>query len=312
MRYLAPICWALLAVIVIVVFTTQFPLYTRLENVAKYDVENAVEPMANNAVEPMEEDVFDSGIEKNIFILWLQGWDSAGWLNKQVAESWEVNNPGWRVHYIDAVNLKQYVQGIDYIYDANKDISPAAKSDIIRLALLNKHGGVWADATLLCMQPLDKWVDRAVDPAGLWMYHGTGGGMSVDEGPASWFIVSKKGSYMISKWKAACDDFWNSHGSTDNYFWMDALFKNLYETDSRFRNDWSKTPYLNCEEDGMSHTLATHGMEKDTPHIKKLFKEQPPYALKLWSRWHSMFPDPESEDCKKSNGYYAIQMSKRA
>ena len=87
-------------------------------------------------------------IPKNIFLLWLQGWDNAEWLNKQVAESWELNNPGWNIHYIDFKNLKDYVNDIDYIYDDTKNISPQAKSDIIRLSLLKNHGGVWADATM--------------------------------------------------------------------------------------------------------------------------------------------------------------------
>ena len=117
-------------------------------------------------------------IQKNIFILWLQGWDNAKWLNKKVAESWKINNLDWTVHCIDLVNLKDYVNDINYIYDNQKDISPQAKSDIIRLSLLKNYGGVWADATMLCMQPLEHWVHPAVEPVGLWMYHGHGGGMS--------------------------------------------------------------------------------------------------------------------------------------
>ena len=58
-------------------------------------------------------------------------------MNKQVAESWEINNPGWKVHYIDFDNLKNYVSDIDYIYDTTKNITHQAKSDIIRLSLLH-------------------------------------------------------------------------------------------------------------------------------------------------------------------------------
>ena len=90
-------------------------------------------------------------LTKNIFILWLQGWENAKWLNKKVAESWVVNNKGWTVHYIDFNNLKNYVSDIDYIYDSKKDISDPAKSDIIRLSLLRNHGGVWADATMVVL-----------------------------------------------------------------------------------------------------------------------------------------------------------------
>ena len=101
-------------------------------------------------------------MDKNIFLLWLQGWDKAPWLQKKVLNSWAINNPDWNIELIDEKNLKNYVSDIDYIYDKNKKITPQAKSDIIRLSLLKRYGGVWADSTLLCMQPLNHWVFEAL------------------------------------------------------------------------------------------------------------------------------------------------------
>jgi hypothetical protein len=75
---------------------------------------------------------------------------------------------------------------------------------------------------------------------------------------------------------------------------------------------WTKVPYLDCNLDGQSHTLANHGIHNNTPHIKQLFLEKPPYALKLWwKRWNNAFPDINTEECIISNGYYAIELSKR-
>ena len=251
-------------------------------------------------------------VSKNIFILWLQGWDTAPWLHKTVVESWKLNNPDWTVHLIDFTNLKDYVQDIDYIYDTRKNISPQAKSDIIRLSLLKNHGGVWADATMLCMQPLNHWVHEAVEPSGLWMYHGPGRfGMDAELGPASWFIISEKDSFLIREWKHACDKYWTENHCTNNYFWMDTLFEHLYLSNDAFKQSWLKVPYLYCELDGQSHTLDHHKMDGNTPDLKRLFFEKPPYALKFWSYWHNIFPDVTTERCMNSNGYYAIEMSKR-
>jgi hypothetical protein len=143
------------------------------------------------------------------------------------------------------------------------------------------------------------------------MYHGHGGGMSKETGPASWFIVSKKESYMIEKWKEMCDQYWKTHNSPHTYFWMDGLFRFLFENDSLFQQLWLKSPYLYCDLDGQSHSLCFHGMEKNSPSLKKLFETKPPYALKFWSKWSHFFPDTTTESCINSNGYCAIQLSKR-
>jgi hypothetical protein len=255
----------------------------------------------------------DSPINKTVWLLWFQGWDNAPHLQRVVAESWKTNNPTWTIRYLDMENLKDYITDIEYIYDNKKDISYQAKSDIIRLSLLKNHGGVWADSTMLCMQPLDGWVEKAIEPSSFWMYHGNGGGMDIKNGPASWFIVSKKGSYIITKWKEACDKYWNSNDRTDNYFWMDSLFKELFETDQRFRNEWNNVPYLSCEEDGSSHTLSKHGaFDNNHEYIKKMFKETPPFALKFWNSKNEQLSNCKTDNkCLDSIGYYAIEMSKR-
>lgn len=232
---------------------------------------------------------------KTIWILWLQGWDKAPWLVQKVRESWEKLNPEWNVELVDEKNLSTYVD-IPYI---DKVKSPAAKSDVIRLNLLEKHGGVWADATLLCMHPLDTWVYEALEPTGFWMYHGRDRG----EGPASWFIVSVANSILIRKWKKACDEYWSSRDKEDEYFWMDALFKTLRTTDNEFRDEWMAVPYLWCEDEGQSHLLAGKTQE-NTPELKRILNENPPYVVKL-SRGSN--ETEFSETMTDSNAYFAIQ-----
>jgi len=232
---------------------------------------------------------------KTIWLLWLQGWDKAPWLVQKVRESWEKLNPEWNVELVDEKNLKNYVT-IDYI---NKVKSPAAKSDVIRLNLLEKHGGIWADATLLCMHPLDTWIYEALEHTGFWMYHGRDNG----EGPASWFMASVAGSTIIRKWKEACDVYWASRSVEDEYFWMDSLFKKLRTSDKDFHDEWSHVPYLWCEDYGQSHMLAEKTQEND-PELKKILKDNPPYVLKL-SRGHNSVEF--SETMTESNAYFAIK-----
>jgi len=245
-------------------------------------------------------------LSKKIWLLWLQGWDKCGWLNKEVLNSWKINNLDFEIHLISLDNIKDYVNDIDYIFDPSKKISNPAKSDIIRLSLLKNHGGVWADATLLCMQPLFSWVHEAVEKSGLWMYHGYGNSC------ACWFIVAEKNGYMISKWKEACDNYWKGRTEAHHYNWMDLLFKNLIETDDKFKELWLKTPYVYCEDFGGSHSLChIDNMTEHNQLLKDIFLNKPPYALKFYKEWDKFFPNTNDKKCINSNGYYAIQLSKR-
>lgn len=212
---------------------------------------------------------------KTVWLLWLQGWDRAPWLSRQVAESWKRNNPEWNIELLCEANLSDYVD-IDYLHDG---MTSQAKSDVIRLHLMADHGGVWADATLPCLVPLDEWVYDAVEPVGYWMYHGRDRG----KGPASWFMVSMKGSYIAETWKTACVGYWKGRKETGDYFWMDGLFSELLETNDRFAKEWFKVPYLWADSPGESHMLAGRTLGNDA-ELKQLLETRPPYVIKLDKR----------------------------
>jgi hypothetical protein len=252
-------------------------------------------------------------LPKNIWIYWAQGWDNAPLLQKYVASSWKINNKNWKVRLLHDDNVKNFIkEDVPYLFDKNKNITYQAKSDIIRLAILNKYGGVWADSTLLCMQPLDHWVHEAVDPSGIWMYHSWGAGIPDNQGISSWFIISKKNSYIINKWKKSCDEYWLKRNESNIYFWMDALFNKLYYNDEKFNELWKLTPYLSSEDYGQAHCLSKKIKMDDNNHeLKLFFKNSPPYVLKFWNHWNDIFPDIKDEKCRHSVGYFAILMAKR-
>ena len=207
---------------------------------------------------------------KTIWLLWLDGWERAPWIVQRVRESWESLNPAWTVQLLDENNIAEFVTIV------NRPQSAAAFSDIIRLSLLAKYGGVWADATMLCMVPLDFWMHDTTNEAGVWMYHGRGGG----EGPASWFIIASLESYIMAKWKEKADEYWTNRSVPHDYFWMHRLFKELYDDDEKFRSLWKSVPYIWCDAFGQAHMLATRVMSYDA-NLVAVLRNQPPYAVKL-------------------------------
>ncbi len=235
----------------------------------------------------------ETTLPKIIWILWLQGWDKAPYIARKVRESWEKHNPGWEVRAISKDNLDDYVN-ISYLDNLEM---PVNQSDVIRLHLLAKHGGVWADATMLCMRPLDDWVHDMIKPSSVWMYHGR----ENCETLASWFIISKKDSYMMNAWKEKCDIFWSDGKKTADWHFMDALWKEVYIVDSKFREEWSRVPKICCEDRGQAHMLAGKVNEKD-PDLQEIIRTNPPHAIKLS---HHGFVEDDTE----SNGNRAIFFS---
>lgn len=209
-------------------------------------------------------------IPKKVWLLWFQGWDNAPPVVQGVRKTWEHHNPNWEIILLDMNNLHKYVTcKLPYT-------TPQALSDIIRLHLLATHGGIWADATMACMRPLDSWIDHAIAPAGFWMYHGRDKG----RGPASWFMASLPNSYIANTWNGKSQEFWKVSHPNLEYFWMDQLFSKLALTDPMFLEQWKKVPYLNCEDPLSAHCMAGKVFDYNPDMLEEIYRN-PPFAIKL-------------------------------
>ncbi len=112
-----------------------------------------------------------SELPRHVWLYWHQGEDSAPAIVKRCIASWRQRNPGWTVHVLDAGNVSE-MSGLDQILiTGRKDISLQFLSDLIRVALLTRHGGVWADATIYCARPLDEWLPERMG-SGFFAFHG--------------------------------------------------------------------------------------------------------------------------------------------
>lgn len=93
----------------------------------------------------------------NIFTFWYDGWKSNDSLPKVVLKcrdnliKYYKDNPAYNVIFLDKDNMFEYVNPDDVLYTEykNNKISTQVLSDLLRLAVLLKHGGVWVDSTIL-------------------------------------------------------------------------------------------------------------------------------------------------------------------
>ncbi len=215
-------------------------------------------------------------MKKIIWFLWFQGKEHAPEVVKLCFESWVKMNPDWEFIFLDDKNLKQYVD-IDFILNKDHKFLPQTKADIIRVHLLKKYGGVWADATCYCQKPLNFWIEDHL-VSGFFAFSNPGS----DRLLSTWFLVAKPENELIDilynninsffsdnnyltpqsysvrrvfKWLMLKrlllkkPSLWFSFLFTKlikvfPYFWMHYLFGKLYEENNVFKKIWDQTPKL--------------------------------------------------------------------
>ena len=91
-------------------------------------------------------------VPKIIWSAWLQGTDNAPEMVKACLTSQRVQFSDYEMRVLDLDNYRQWVdlpEDIEEKYRKGR-IPPASFSDLVRLAVLKKYGGVWMDATVYC------------------------------------------------------------------------------------------------------------------------------------------------------------------
>ncbi len=181
-------------------------------------------------------------IPKTIWMLWDSGFENADQDAKRSYDSWIQYNPAWEVRGLtlkEAEDLTKVLQeGSDgYLGEETwKSMSIQAKSDYIRISLLHHYGGVWADASLQCNQPLDEWMDldrdylfflrdeqRPNNPLSLYPWY------------SSWWMAASPGSHAASLIFDQVVEFLRFRGSRHReYFWFHRIVAYLWNTDESF------------------------------------------------------------------------------
>ncbi len=171
-------------------------------------------------------------IPKKIWFLWFQGLSQAPLVVRKCYESWKKHNPDWEVIFLDNNNLKDYITP-SLPEDKLSQLSKNHQSDLIRLELLAKHGGVWTDATTFCQRPLDDW---------LWDYTQAGFFTFAEKTRGygwivSWFLVAEKSHPLIVTTKEKLVAFFRDH----EFYHNGEIFKKRVKFLSSFLNRKYKT-----------------------------------------------------------------------
>jgi hypothetical protein len=108
-------------------------------------------------------------------------------------------NPGYLVTVINNLNIQHYLPDVQFVH---QDMRPSHKSDVIRLELLHRYGGIWMDATIILNRTMDELLavnsDHRYDLIAFYRDSST-----LDKAyPVieSWFLAAPKNNAFIARW----------------------------------------------------------------------------------------------------------------
>jgi hypothetical protein len=139
----------------------------------------------------------DSQIPKQIWTYWNS--DELTPVVHKCINTWKKYNPDYRINIITPSNLANY---LDFdVKNVKFNDSAARESDIIRLNVLAKYGGVWCDASILMTRPFDFKTNSDHEFVGYYIEHYT----RKPKWPCieGWFFATVPNGRFISAWRDA-------------------------------------------------------------------------------------------------------------
>ncbi len=174
-----------------------------------------------NKVFEENKSIKEGKFSKIIWWCWLQGFDKAPDLVKACYNSLKENMKGYKINILTYENLNDYINIPDYIMEKHKKgiITAAHFSDIIRLQVLIKYGGIWIDSTVFCT---DNQMCQIMENSKMFVYQELNNPNIV---ASNWLISSIANNKILLMTQKLIMEYWKEHKVMDHYYFMHLFFK---------------------------------------------------------------------------------------
>ena len=137
-------------------------------------------------------------IPKNIWTYW-DSEELPDFVSKCI-DKWRRLHPDWSITVLNPANLKEYLPETDIFKLKFADTKPR-QSDFVRLHILPKFGGVWADASVIPTRSWNWVIEEQKKKGSDFIGYYRQGATTKSEYPVieSWFFACPKGSNFVSK-----------------------------------------------------------------------------------------------------------------
>lgn len=231
-------------------------------------------------------------VSNKVWICWFQGIDQAPALVQKCYQSVKENMADKDVVLLTTENMFDYIQFPPFIVEKWKAgiITHTHMTDLMRLELLIRYGGLWLDATVFCS---DSSIPSYFYQSDLFMYQCLKPGR---DGHAnyisSWLMSAKTNSKVLMAVRDLCYAYWKENNSMWDYFLLHDFIAIVLD---RFQED----------------ARAIVPRDNATPHILLLrlfdkFDEETWNTIKAQTQFHKLTYKFTEEQKRMKGTYYDV------
>lgn len=216
----------------------EYRILRRLKKISKRDIQLLSESIRES-----------NNLKKNkkttyIWICWWQGIENAPELVKKCYSSICYYFSDWDIRVITSDNYLEYVDFPDYIIEKWKagKISNTHMSDLLRLDLLIKHGGLWLDSTIMATSSA---LPKSIINSDLFFYQtlkpGADGHSIL---LSSWLIYAKSNNCILKLTRELLYNYWKKAEKLSDYFLLHYYMTIACEI---YQDEYDKIPQFSNE-----------------------------------------------------------------
>lgn len=224
-----------------------------------------------------------------IWICWLQGIDNAPDIVKACYQSVQKNfNSEWEIVVLTEDNIFEYINMPSFIIEKWKKgvITNTHFSDLLRMEILIKYGGLWSDATVFYTGSIPEYVYKT----DFFTYHHS---FRYDLAVVfeSWFIYSVPNHPLLLETRDMIYSYWKENNKLKEYFLFHLFFTIATELYPEY---WRNVPVFS---DVVPHVLAGEIFDSfDSSRFEQ---------IKKMSDVHKLSYKLDAEKMKNGNTFYA-------
>jgi Capsular polysaccharide synthesis protein/Tetratricopeptide repeat len=175
-----------------------------------------------------------SGLPARVWVYWGQGFAEAPPVVSRCQEELRRYHTADEVVALDDRRVTDYVE-IPELVRRRTARNRTKFSDVLRLELLSRHGGIWLDATCLVRGRVPDVVPELLD-SGFFAFRHRPARI------ASWFLASEPNHPVVAMTREAQYLYWEHFPRATEYFILHHLIESLYYVADEFREHFESTP----------------------------------------------------------------------